>query len=105
MTALNIDYDGDIAFAINDLPGSFTWGGTAYAAIVDPINKQENVEGMEGYRSEVNFMIVVQTSLFTGSRPAVGDVVTIGGVEYRIDGTEPDESDQGLNLHVVGLIQ
>jgi len=103
--ALNIDYDADIAQAVADLAGSFTWSGDAYAAIVDPIVAQEEVEGMEGYRDVINFLIVVQTSLFSGTRPAIGDLVTINSVEYRIESVVADEADAGLNIHVRGLTE
>jgi len=102
---LNIDYDGDIAQTVEDLPGSFTWEGDAYAAIVDPIVEQQEVEGMEGYRLIKNFIIVVQTSLFTSSRPEIADTITISGKDYRLDSVIADEADAGLNIHAVGLTQ
>ena len=105
MGALNIDYDGDIAQTVEDLPGSFTWNDTAYACILDPIVRVEEVEGVQGYRDIIDFIIVVQTSLFDSTRPAIGDTITISGSDYRLDSVVADEADAGLNIHAVGLTQ
>ena len=105
MGALNIDYDGDVAQAVEDLPGSFTFSSTAYACILDPIVRQEEVEGVYGYRDSIDFIIVVQTSLFLSTRPVVGDTITIGSSDYRLDSVVADEADAALNIHAVGLTQ
>jgi hypothetical protein len=98
--ALNIDYDGDIAQTVEDLPRTFTWDGDDYSAVIDPINKQELTDGVN-YRDEINFMIVVRTSLFSGDRPQVNDKVTVEGQEYRVNGVEADEADAGLNINII----
>jgi hypothetical protein len=97
---VSVDFDADIAFAVSDLPRTFTWEGTDYSAVIDPINQQEQTDGMN-YRDVISFMIVVQASLFSGDRPAVNDKVTISGVEYRISGIEEDEPDAGINIQIV----
>jgi hypothetical protein len=98
--AVNVDFDADVAQAVEDLPGEFTWDGNTYVAIIDPILKIEDVDG-PNYRDDINFMIVVQTSLFTGSRPQVNDKITISGTEFRIEGAEADEADAALNLNII----
>lgn len=103
--ALDIDYDADIAQTVEDLPGSFTWNGNPYAAIVDPIVAREEVEGVMGFRDVINYIIVVQTSLFSSTRPAIGDIITVLSVEYRLESVIADEADAGLNIHAVGLTQ
>jgi len=102
---LNIDYDADIAQTVDDLPGSFIWKGDTYAAIVDPIVAQEEVEGVMGYRDVINYIIVVQTSLFSSTRPVIHDTITVLGSDYRVDIVTADEADAGLNIKVVGLTQ
>jgi hypothetical protein len=97
---LNIDYDADIAQTVEDLPRTFTWEGDDYLAIIDPINTEKLVDGMN-YRDVIAFLIVVQTSLFSSTRPAINDKITISGTEYRISGIEEDEADAGINIRIV----
>ena len=103
--ALDIDFDADIAQAVSDLAGSFIWKGDAYAAVIDPIVLQEELEGMEGFRNVIGFLIVVQTSLFSSATPAIGDTVTVSGTVYRVDIATTDEASAAINMQIVGLTQ
>lgn len=96
---VGIDFDADIARAVSDLPGSMTWEGDAYACVINAIPNRE-VISIEGVHESIDFVIVIQTSLFSSTRPTVGDVITVGGVEYRLVGVETDEADAGLNLFI-----
>lgn len=98
--AITIDFDADVAQAVTDLAGSFTWSGTAYAAVVDPISAGERMDGIEGIYPAVNFMIVVQTSLLTSGRPVTGSQVIVGGTTYRVTRVDTDEADAALNLFI-----
>ncbi len=98
--ALDIDFDGDIAQAVTDLPGVMKWNGKDYFSVIDPVIKAQRQEGIEGIYEEDSFQIVVQTSLFSGSRPVRGETVTVKGTVYRIVRVETDEADAGLNIFV-----
>ena len=103
MALIGVDFDADIATAVADLPGSMTWSGDAYACVISAIAKSERMDGQAGIFDEASYQIVVQTSLFAGSRPVAGDQVTVGGTAYRIIRVETDPPDDGLNIFVEEL--
>ena len=96
--ALDLDFDGDLAQAVSDLPGTLTWGGADYAACIDPIGNSEDSETIAGVFARANFTATIRTVLFTGARPAIGELVTIGGTSYRITRTSTDEAGDGIEL-------
>lgn len=83
--------------ATDIVSNTFTFSGTAYAAVIGPPRKSKNLE-MAGYLPENAMEIIVQTSLFTGTRPAVGDTVTVSSVIWRIITLETCEADTALVL-------
>ena len=95
---LNVDFDGDVQYAENDLPGTITWGGDDYTCVVGTVAKGERLEGPIGYAREHSFIVVIRTALFTGSRPVAGEPITFNGTEFRIVTVETDEADAALNL-------
>jgi hypothetical protein len=95
--ALNLNFSADVGVAVADLPATMTWAGTAYSCVCDAMGR--GVELSEAMPFEnISFLIVVQTSLFTGNRPVAGDVVTVGGKQYRIINVAADEADAALNI-------
>lgn len=98
--ALDVDWDADVAACVTDLGGTMTWDSTDYACVIGAIGKGTSMDGPEGYFGDQDFMIVVQASLFSGSRPTAGEQVTVGGTAYRIVRVETDPADAALNLYI-----
>lgn len=95
--AIGIDFDADLALAVADLPGSFVWNGGTYAAVITPVRRQADL-GLNGVLVQQAFDIHVQTSKFTGTRPAQNEAVTVDGVACRIESISTDEADAGMIL-------
>ena len=99
---VGIDFDGDLAEMVADFPGSLTWGGTAYACVLEPVSAGTEVE-MGGYMARVNFNALVRTSLFASTRPSAGSQVTVGGTVYRVLRADTGQDDEVLLLQIGNL--
>ena len=97
MSVLHIDFDRDVGQAVSDLGAKFTMERTSrtYDAVIEEIKSGQELEGVNGIRGTVNFLIVVQLSSFVtvGNRPVTGDKIIIANVTYRVLEIEPDPSD------------
>jgi len=92
-----IDFDADVAMCVSDLGDTFTHGSTSYACVISPVAKGTTLE-VDGYMHEITVEIVVQTSLFSGTRPAANDNIVIAGSKYRIVRVTTDEADAAMNI-------
>ncbi|MBU0706697.1 hypothetical protein KJ662_05595 [Patescibacteria group bacterium] len=95
---LGIDFDGDLAEMVADMPASVTIGGTAYACAASPVAVGAQID-MGGVFSRVDFRLIVRTSLFS-TRPVTGDKATYGGTEYRVLTVDTGADDAALVLTI-----
>lgn len=70
-------YDSDLAQSVADQGSTFVFGGTSYDCVKDETRKGERVQGLQGEIVELDFVIVVQTSLLPDPEPNRGDKLTI----------------------------
>lgn len=96
---LGIDWDADLEQITDDLAATVTFSGTNYSCIVGAVSNAANLAGIEGPLAEDAVVVVLRTSLISGTRPTVNDTITTGGVVYRIVRVETDEADAALNLY------
>jgi len=89
--ALNLSQmAADLAHIEADIPQSVTIGGAAYACVTAGPQDGKELE-MEGFSGTASFQLVVRCALFT-TAPAVDDLVTYAGTQYRIASIDYDAS-------------
>jgi len=104
----SIDFDADVAFCVADMGGTLQWNGdstpygVSYACVIGTVSEGTHIEDMAGYMAEINFILVIQTSLLVNGRPDANDKIKINGGTnaYRVVRVETDEADAALNLFV-----
>ena len=92
------DFDKDMDTPVGDLPSSFTWGAVAHACVKDETRKGDRIDNIAGEFEEVDFVIEVQTSLLTVTRPTAGDLITVDSVSVRVVNAHTCPSDKVLIL-------
>jgi len=101
---VDVDFDADLAYAIDDLPKEVTFDGSTYDCIVDPVSKSDMEEDIEGIYNEADFMVMMRTSELD-TRPVTGDTVTMDSISYRVVGVDTCESDEAITLMVKDITQ
>lgn len=78
---LSVNWDADLAHAINDLPSTVTLGGSDYSAVVDDLSTGQNAE-LDGIFPEADVLVHLRTSEV--GTVSVGSKLTYSGKEYRV---------------------
>ena len=90
--------DADIAALIADMPETLTFSGTSYTVTRSRLRRTD-VLAMEGLRDRYSCTFWIQASDFD-TQPSMGDLVAVGGKNYRVLAKDTDDLDQLVGLHV-----
>jgi hypothetical protein len=88
---------------IEDDPTTFTYAGAEYRGASSGINRRRPME-IGGFEDQPEMNLAVNLRdidgglIFGQDAPEVGDRITVGGIEYRIDRTEVDSMAECLQL-------
>ena len=83
MTLTNAQLEADLDEIVADYPQTFTWSSGSYACVAEDATTGRRDEEA-GFMDDDDVTIHVQTSLFSSTRPAVGNLVKWNSRSYRI---------------------
>lgn len=95
-------YHGDVRVMVADAPQPFTWNDQDYVGAISGQTVRKRLE-IGGFDEEPEMILVVALRDEVGAKvfvtlPTVGEKVTVGTRQYRIDKTEIDQFNTALQL-------
>lgn len=106
MSASDI-YHADIRQMVSDAPQLFTWNGQEYIGAISGQSVRKRLE-IGGFDEEPEMSLVIALRDEVGSPvfvtlPTVGEKVTVGTRQYRIDKTEIDQFNTAFQLDLKSI--
>lgn len=97
---LNVDFDGDLLHAINDLPQTVTINSVEYSVIADTLDRSRDSE-LEGiYAADSLDITMMRDDL---DDVAIGTKVTYLGVQFRIVAVRKTPEGEAMQLTIEAL--
>ena len=81
-------FEADVLAAENEMPTTFTFGGTDYTGSIGSVIDTKRMED-DGYTPGLDTMLVVRLSVFGNNTPPANEgLIVIGTITYRVKSIE-----------------